>query len=454
MNDPNGLIQHRGRYHLFYQYNPSEPRWGNIHWGHAVSDDLLHWHHLPVALAPQPGTPDEDGCFSGCAVDDCGTPTLLYTGVRGPEQLPCLATALDDDLIRWRRDGSNPVIAAPPPGLELVGFRDHAVWREDGGWRQLVGAGIEGVGGTVLLYRSDDLRDWSYQGPLLVGDRDSAAQPSAGGMWECPDFFELDDRHVLVVSAYERRTLNYALYFAGDYVDGRFEPRQRGLVDHGRRFYAPQTLLDDRRRRVMWGWLQEGRPVHAQVAAGWSGVMSLSRQLGVDHAGRLTVRPVPELSAGRGRHLRVTADGARSPGVPAFGGIRGRALEMIATFRAPERGRLGVRVLCSPDGAEQTRIVYDAELRRVEIDTATASLDPDAERCLRAAPLEPLDQTIRLHIFLDHSVIEVFANQRTAISERVYPTRQDSVHVGLIHDGAKPIPLQLDVWQRHSIWTP
>ena len=139
MNDPNGLIQWRDHYHLFYQYNPHGPVWGSIHWGHAISDDLAHWRDLPIALEPTPGGVDEDGVFSGCAVDDDGVPSILYTGVRrladdSRVELPCLATSSDDELRTWHKHPHNPVIASPPPGVDVLGFRDHSVWQEDGTW--------------------------------------------------------------------------------------------------------------------------------------------------------------------------------------------------------------------------------------------------------------------------------------------------------------------------------
>ncbi|MDE2994105.1 MAG: glycoside hydrolase family 32 protein, partial [Chloroflexota bacterium] len=114
MNDPNGLIQWEGRYHLFYQYSPE---FGDVpdshraatlkHWGHAVSDDLVHWEHWPVALTPTPGGPDKDGCYSGCAVDNHGVPTLVYTGVF--PQCACIATS-DDGLVTWTKHPANPVV--------------------------------------------------------------------------------------------------------------------------------------------------------------------------------------------------------------------------------------------------------------------------------------------------------------------------------------------------------
>ncbi len=204
MNDPNGLIQWQGRYHLFYQCNPEGPFPGPKHWGHAASADLVHWTDLPIALSPAPGGPDEDGCWSGYAVQHDGEVSVVYTGVRGPAQLPCVATSVDAQLVTWTKHPGNPVIAAPPPDQDILIFRDHAVWREDGTWYQLVGSGIDGAGGTALLYRSADLIEWEYLHPIHVGDKNRTEPIWTGLCWECPSFFALGDRQVLVVSVTDR----------------------------------------------------------------------------------------------------------------------------------------------------------------------------------------------------------------------------------------------------------
>jgi beta-fructofuranosidase len=447
LNDPNGLIQWRGQYHLFYQHNPFAPVWGSIHWGHAVSDDLVHWRDLPIALAPTPGGEDEFGVFSGCAVDDDGVPTLVYTGVRlAPDgtriELPCLATSTDD-LLTWHKHPANPVIAAPPPDLDVLGFRDHSVWKEDGLWYQAIGSGIRGVGGTVLLYRSPDLVHWDYVGPLCTGD-----SASTGDMWECPDLFALGDGHVLMVSPIPMRK---TLYFSGTYAEQRFVPSYQGVVDDGGYFYAPQSFTDQQGRRIMFGWLWEGRDESAQRAAGWAGVMSLPRVLLPRAEGRLGVEPAPELQALRGSHERLEHVSLAAPRRLTS---HGAAREIAALIEPGPAAEVGLRVRCSPDGTEATTIVFDTASRQLTIDRQRSSLDPTVHREVHAAPV-PMDDanTLRLHVFVDHSIVEVFANGETCLSTRIYPSRPDSLGVEVFATGPGAELTELDAWQMDSIWS-
>jgi beta-fructofuranosidase len=458
MNDPNGLVHWNGRYHLFYQHNPFGPRWGNMHWGHAVSDDLVHWQDLPIALAPTPGGPDQDGCFSGSFVDDGGRATLIYTGVRGGEERPCLATSDDPDLRFWRKHPGNPVIPEPPPGLDLVGFRDHVVWQEAGVWYQLIGAGIRGVGGTALLYRSPDLHAWEYLHPILTGDRTRTEPFWTGTMWECPDLFPLGDKHVLVASIWDdargdaRRTLNHAASFLGTYADHRFAPEAEGILDVGGHFYAPQTTRDAQGRRLMWGWLWEGRDAAASEAAGWAGVMSLPRVLSLRPDGALGVEPVPELAALRGERRRWK-NVALAPGAPVvLDEAAGDCLEIRATF-GPSAAVVGLALRRTPDGAEETIVRYDRGRSLLALDCARSSLDVAVDRALDGAALALApDKPLNLRIFLDRSVIEVFANGRLAITDRIYPSRDDALGVAAFADGAAARLGALEAWGMASIW--
>lgn len=453
MNDPNGLIQWGETYHLFYQYNPNGPFHGSIHWGHAASEDLVHWRHLPIALAPTPGGADADGCWSGCALDNGGVPTLLYSGNRNWDQRLCLATS-DDGLLTWRKHDRNPLIVDPPAGLDLVGFRDHSVWCEQGMWYQLIGAGIRGQGGAALLYRSADLRDWEYLHPLLVGDVGRRTPLWTGAMWECPDFFALGDRHVLVVSVWEEGQLHYSAALVGRYHDHRLVLEVEHKLDYGDvHFYAPQSFGDGRGRRIVFGWAVEGRGQEAQRAAGWSGVMSLPRVLGLAPNGHVSMIPAPELLALRGERRSFGPVPLRSGEPIVVPAIRGDALELIAELAPAPGGSCELAVRVAPDGSERTVIRYDAAGQQLVVDRGQSSLARDVARGRHVAPLalapgEPL----RLRVFLDRSILEVFANDQVAITTRIYPTRPDSAGIAVLAEGGDAQLKALDAWEIDSVW--
>jgi beta-fructofuranosidase len=456
MNDPNGLIQWRGQYHLFYQHNPAAPDWGPPSWGHAVSDDLVHWADWPLALVPTPGGPDAGGCWSGCAVDDHGTPTLIYTGVH--PQVQCLATS-DDGLLTWHKDPANPIVAGPPPGLDVVGespgFRDPNVWREGETWYMLVGTGIRGVGGAVLLYRSADLRGWEYLGPACVGE---GATPSAdgplaatGAMWECPSLFKLGYAHVLLISPQPESLHTY--YMVGDYEAGHFTPATLGQTDFGPYFYAALTTADAQGRRLMWGWVKEGRDLVARRAAGWAGVMSLPRVLSLLPGGRLGMAPPPELAALRGEHWARGGQSVAPGDANLLEGVAGDRLEIDVTcdVGSADEVRLGLR--CSPGAEEATWLIYQRAAGELSLDQRTSSLAEGVDKSCFVAPLAlEGDARLRLRVFLDGSVIEIFANDTICLTGRVYPARADSLRLSLSTLGGVARVESLDVWQMASIW--
>jgi len=446
MNDPNGLIQWRGRYHLFYQYNPDGAFHGTIHWGHAVSDDLVHWRDLPIALAPTPGGPDKDGVYSGCAVDHDGVPTLVYTGVH--PQVQCIAEAddpTDPDLVTWRKHPNNPVIPMPPTGLEIEGFRDPYVWRETDAWYCVIGSGIVGKGGNILLYRSPDLVQWEYLHELCRGEI-----AETGRMWECPNFFPLGDKHVLLISPIPLRKV---LYLVGEYRDYRFRPERAGIVDDGGCYYAPQATLDERGRRLMWGWLREDRSIETQKAAGWSGVMSVPTELSLTEDGRLALRPVPELEALRGEHREWTGLNLTEDTPNPLAGLSGSQLEIGLMIEPGDTAEIWLSVLRSPDGAEQTRIVYQSGSGELWIDRERANLNPEPSRERRGATVQLApDGTLGLRVFVDGSVVEVFASDGTSLTGRVYPTRPDSLGIGLTARGGSARVRRADAWEMQTIW--
>lgn len=461
LNDPNGLCQWDGVYHLFYQYNPDGPVHADIHWGHATSTDLVHWIDAPVALAPSTGA-DSQGCWSGVIVDDAGTPTIIYSGHNpdaGRTQTCCIATG-NADLTAWGKDPNNPVIPGPPPGHDVTEFRDHSLWKDAAGkWHQVMGSGIRGEGGVLFHYSSPDLRAWTFEGTYLTGRDIEPGGAYPGTTWECPDLFTLPTQgagtDVLVFSAWDEGITLHPVYITGQRGAQNFIPNtQVRHLDYGlRHFYAPQSFTADDGRRIQFGWAQEARPQDAILAAGWSGVMSLPRHLTLNDAGHLIAAPVAETDA-----LRIGAGEA----VPAIGpGERVRAttvgdqLDIIARGILAPGGELAIYVRTSSDHAESTVITVaqtaDGGEAVLRLDRRNSRSDLDAgsgyDTVELGGPIDISDNgEVDLRVLVDHSMLEIFANGQP-LTARVYPSRHDATGVELTVSGEGSLLTEITVWQ-------
>lgn len=388
MNDPCGPVWVNGRYHMFYQWGPDKAAFGDIHWGHATSTDLVHWHHEPVALSPVPGGPDSLGVFSGCVVIVGDRAIAFYTGIEPSVQ--CTATS-DLQMVHWEQNPV-PVVSEPPPGLEVDGFRDPLVWKDQEGWHMLLGANVRqsplGPGGVVLKYDSHDLKDWTYRGLFYGPTHMSGAYDDA---MECPDFFALGHTQVLIYS------LGNTVYYAsGSYRAGIFQPRLIHPLGYGS-FYAGRTMLDEHGKRVLWGWIPE-KPErsHAAMEAGWSGVMSLPRIVTSNRDGSLRLEPHPALSALEDAPFRQLAPFIWSAPKGPNGRIR-------LTFTGTAPGRLTF-------GGQGAFLDVDYDPYRPE-----SELIANGD----SAPL-PLAARNALDIFIDGSVVEIFTSAGVCLTTRAY----------------------------------
>lgn len=453
MNDPNGLIQYRGEYHVFYQHDPYGPQQGPMHWGHAKSRDLIRWEHLPVALAPSE-TYDwvaegiGGGCWSGSAVDDDGLFTLIYTGHvdgRRPEEVQCLATSTDG--IRFEKAAFNPVIEGPPEP-DGFGFRDPKVWKRGDCWYMVVGFGKGGFG-KALFYRSFNLREWEYVGPAAESDG------TMGDMWECPDLFPLGEgnRHVLVISPMNMGETK-TMYLSGDfdYETGRLSVEHAERLDYGFDFYAPQTFLDDRGRRLLFGWMNIWGSAMPERGDGWMGAFTIPREIQPAEGGKIRMVPVPELRELRGGHHAVDAqripEGAEVP----LAGIRAEALELIAVFdvSASKDAEFGILLRCSEDDSERTEVRYCPASGILSMDRNRSGIGDKGISETSIAPTD--DGRIKLHLFLDRSSVELFANDGVrTITNRIYPD-PSSRGIKLFARSGPASLVSLDVWELKSIW--
>ena len=410
MNDPCAPRFFGGQYHMFFQHNPEAAVWGDMHWAHATSPDLVHWKHLPIALSPTPGSYDAYGCFTGSVLPGLDTPSILYTGVtrcspqqetirgEGIREVQCLATSTDPELRTWKKL-DKPVLENPP--MAVTGFRDPCPWKDGDTWYLGVGSGFNKVGGAVLLYSSRDGRHWTYLHPLAQGEwnRGTHTNPvDTGEMWECPDFFPLGDKHVLLYST-ERKVYWEVGVFGR--ADLRFHREERGVLDHGS-YYAMKSMPDAKGRRILWGWVQETRNPEECRAAGWAGCMALPRvlSLGSDH--RLRMDVVPEFAS-----LRLAG--------PAGIRIKERAGEVICKFRA---GKSAWGLELRTGGTALFVLRYDGGGKAVvTMGGKTVPLSPDA------------DGYSLLHLWIDGSVIEAFLDSREALTARSYTPSPDGVEV-------------------------
>jgi len=382
MNDPNGTIFINGEYHLFYQLNPYAPGWGEIHWGHAKSRDLAHWEHLPIALAPAYEL-DEKHCFSGCCVVDNGTPTIFYTSIggllglanvwRGAQQWKATG---DPTLTHWQRAADNPFVSQALHDRKIYDWRDPYIWQDGSEWRMvLAGKHFGDRGGSVYLYTSPDLRDWHFNGAIHKSDK---------GV-ECPNLLKFGERYALVISPYG--PVEYAL---GRLENGKFVAENWLKLDHGQGFYATNTYLDADEGYKLVAWLK--------VAGNgfWQGCLSLPRHVTLTETG-LRIVPVDGLKS-----LRM-----KTIDWPDSAPLTGNCLEIDATFRADADSTVGFAL---KDDQHEYPLTVDFSTGELRVLNETHRLE-------RFSPAEPL----HLHIFIDHSVVEVFVNQRETLSTWLRP---------------------------------
>ena len=445
MNDPNGFSFYGGQYHMFYQYHPYDSHWGPMHWGHAVSRDLLHWDYLPAAMAPDMPY-DYDGCYSGSAVTaPDGRHLLMYTGVQRVPQpggsfrhLQTQNLAFGDGT-DYEKYAGNPVISGSglPDGGSPYDFRDPKLLRlPDGGYRALIANDSGDGGGKILCFDSPDAIRWRYSGVLAEN------KGRLGQMWECPDLFELDGRHILLVSSqdmlpkgFEYHNGNGAFYLLGK-LDGqnRFIEESNRAVDYGIDFYAPQTVLTPDGRRVMIGWMQNWDTCNLHTRSKpWFGQMSLPRELSVKH-GRLYQNPIRELKSLRcdeAIHENITlADDEIT-----LAGVSGRTvdLEVEAEPAGEQYNRFAIRF--AKDEHYHTGVSFRPHESVLKIDRKFSG----SRRAIihqRRAKIGHEHGRIKLRLILDRFSAEVFVNDGEKVLSATLYTDLNADGISFFADGA------------------
>ena len=499
LNDPNGFSFLRGQYHLFYQNHPYSTFWGPMHWGHAVSTDMINWEYLPCAMAPDTEY-DGSGCFSGTAITlDDGRHLLMYTGCGSNADDPlkkgrwlqtqCVAVSeqQEDGSTEYVKYEANPVIDADdlPEDCDAYEFRDPYIWRAgDGSYRALVAAGRTGEigedgnyhpdhGTQLLLFRSSDGFGWEF-GKVLFEDH-----RRIGVMWECPNFFELDGKQLLIASPMDMEAeadeaIGSVRFPQGSNVccitgsfdentedfrpDGGYEP-----VDIGLDFYAPQVMKAPDGRTIMIGWMQDPkngnfvdrkedltRPglqyavpieepsgyLHGPEGTHIFGQMTIPRELSY-RDGKLIQRPVRELREYRKDKLEysgiILKDGERS-----FDGIFGRALELDIEIAPASEGAPLYRefsVKFARDEDHFILLTYMPARSLITIDRSRSGQSGEIT-ARRSTRVSYNDGKISLRILLDKWSAEVFINGGEQAMSLTYYTDPEADGISFAADGS------------------
>ncbi|MFG3246358.1 GH32 C-terminal domain-containing protein [Streptomyces sp. NPDC048187] len=489
MNEPHAPVYFKGKYHIFYQHDPLGPFWGQIHWGHAVSTDMVHWRDLPIALAPAADSAGPDGIWSGSAcVDGDRGPVLFFTG--GDDRLPyrqrtgiavsTYRTDGDTDLPTWTMR-SEPVTEAPAnllagPGTAWAeNFRDPFVWEEDGVWYQLVGSGIvdyDGAqvtrkhGGTALLYTARRPEGpWIYQGPLHWNDL--AKVPEPGEVWELPVLLPLPGpggrrtgKHILLIcpwwEGFNPNAVKHTYYWIGtfDKREHRFVPdhEKPREFDFGEHFTGPSGFVTPDGRSVVFSITQDRRTEQQHAQSGWAHNAGMPVSVSLRQDGTLGVEPIAEAAGLRGPRLARIRHASVAEANRRLAGVSGDLLDIHAVIEPRGARTITLAVRACADGTEQTLLTYDTDERRFLIDRGRSSLDPDVRKGVHGGSVELDGGLLTLRVLLDRSMLEAYVNGTHSITSRVYPTREDATGLRLTAEGGSARVVSLDVWRMNGAY--
>ena len=452
INDPNGFSVYRGEYHLFFQYHPYDTKWGPMHWGHVKTRDFVRWERLPCALAPEQPY-DKDGCFSGGAIElPDGRHLLMYTSVRNVRRSNGVVDGYQTQSIAigdgmdYEKYEENPVLDGKdlPEGGSEIDFRDPKIWFEEGKYWAVVGNRPADGSGSILLFESADALHWQFTSVL------ASCHNQFGRMWECPDFFPLDGKHVLLTSPQDMTSMglefhpgNSTLCIIGDYDREKRHLLRDNLqaIEYGTDFYATQTLETPDGRRIMIAWMQSWESSGCKVKElPFFGQMTLPRELRVVD-GRLIQNPVRELEAYR--TVKVKYKNVMISQETNLQGVSGRFLDMTVTVRPGSKNKMYryFKVNVAKDGERVTMIRHKPENNTIRVDRSRSGFPHDIVNS-RDFPVAPYDE-LKLRIILDRYSLELFVNDgEQAASFVLYtPISADSISFSC-DDGAAVIDVE------------
>ena len=439
INDPNGFSVYDGRIHLFYQYNPYDREWGPMHWGHSVSTDMIHWEQLPAALAPDQEY-DKIGCFSGSAIEADGKHILVYTGVtkvkmedqsEQERQNQCIAFGDGKDYVKYEK---NPVVTGDmlPENCSRIDFRDPKIWKENDTYYLIVGSKDNQQIGQVVLCSSKDLKEWKFETILASNETGKI-----GTMWECPDFFPLGDKRVLICSPQNMKAEKYefhnghnSVYFAGDYDSEthRFVKKEPHPLDYGMDFYAPQTTELPDGRRIMIAWMKSWDACVIPDSQDWQGMMTLPRELELKD-GRIWQKPVREIETYHKNFCKY--EKAEIDGETTLAGVEGRTIDLTVTLENGDFTTFSMKLAANDE--YETNFTYHKECGMLEIDRTYCGVTKDIV-CVRKIKISDPDGLKTMRFILDRQSIELFINDGQQVATTAICTPQEAKGISFFSD--------------------
>ncbi|OIJ18071.1 sucrose-6-phosphate hydrolase [Anaerobacillus alkalidiazotrophicus] len=444
LNDPNGFSFYNGEYHLFYQWFPLGPVHGLKYWYHKKSKDLVNWENVGIAIRPNDYF-DSHGAYSGSAIEHNGNLYFFYTGntrdenwKRHPYQ--CIAVMDTNGHITKME---KPVISEIPKGY-TDHFRDPKVWKENDTFYAVFGAQRTEETGCILLYSSLDLIEWTFEGEVGTN------LEKFGFMWECPDYFELQNQGVLVFSpqGIEPEGDKFQNIYQSGYVLGERLDLEKKVLEHGQfieldrgfDFYAPQTMLDPKGRRILVGWMGLPEIDYPTDKNEWAHCLTIPRELSI-HEGKLLQKPIKELE--KLRKEKVEIDTEIDNETRRFKGFYGESYELSAEFTNFTAEEFGIELRVGEN--EKTTIKYDSRTKQVIFDRSLSG-EPVGEAFGTERKCTIGSSTLTFRIFVDTSSIELFINDGEEVfTGRIFPSKESQGIQFYAKGGA--VNLETSLWQ-------
>jgi len=459
-NEPHGLVFYNNKYHVFFQKNANGPYMARLHWGHISSPDMLNWTEEKIAIGPSESY-DIKGTWSGCVFTDDvftgGIPNIFYTGVDYAKASINKAVPIpfDNNLIDWVKDSSNPLVPNKPAGLS-DDFRDPCVFKNNGELYMIVGTSKNGLGATTLHKYNASTKTWSNDGTIFY----QAAGSNYGTFWEMPAIVPMPNGKWLFLTT-PQGSINgvETLYWVGTLnANGTFNPyssipKEVELGTMGKRGYgllSPSVMQKDS-KTIAIGIVPDKLPSQTNLALGWAHLYSLPREWSLDDNNNLIQIPYSGTSNMRVPESAFNVIDTDIDGTLSLAPASGKAVEIEGNFTISSATRFGFNVRKS--GSKAIQIYYTPSVNKITVNTTNiAKLSNDVgvfngiyESVLPLAL--PQGSNLKLHIFIDHSIMDIFINDMYAFSMRVFPTDTNAEDLEVFSEGGATRATSIQAWK-------